>query len=96
MENRREAYEEKLDAQLKEFNAQLVLLRARAGKAKAEAKIEYCKLIEALQQKQDEAGAKLRNLKTAGDDAWEDLKSATEKAWGEIRTAFHEAAVKFK
>ena len=38
-------------------------------KAKAEAKIEYYKTIEALQQKRDEARTKLHELKTAGDEA---------------------------
>lgn len=94
--DKRKAYEEKLDAQLEEWNAQIALLKARAGKAKAGAKIEYYKTIEALQHKQDEAGAKLRELKTAGDEAWEDLKKGSEKAWDEVKAAFHIAASKFK
>lgn len=94
--DKRKAYEEKLDAQLEEWNAQIALLKARADKAKAGAKIEYYKTIEALQHKQDEAGAKLRELKTAGDEAWEDLKKGSEKAWDEVKAAFHIAASKFK
>lgn len=39
MKDKRNAYEEKLDAQLEEWNAQIALLKARADKAKAEAKI---------------------------------------------------------
>ena len=96
MKDKRKAYEEKIDAQLEEWNAQIALLKARADKAKAEAKIEYYKTIEALQHRQDEARAKLHELKTAGDEAWEDLKTGAEKAWAEVKTAFHEAAAKFK
>ena len=96
MNDKRKAYEEKLDAQLEEWNAQIALLKARADKTKAEAKIEYYKTIEALQHKKDEAGTKLRELKTAGDEAWEDLKTGAEKAWDEVKTAFHIAASKFK
>lgn len=44
--DKRKAYEEKCDAQLQEWNAQIDLLKARADKAKAEAKIEYYKTIE--------------------------------------------------
>ncbi len=58
MKDKRKAYEEKLDAQLEEWNAQIALLKARADKAKAEAKIEYYKTIEALQHRHDEAGNK--------------------------------------
>jgi len=94
--DKRKAYEEKLDAQLEEWNAQIALLKARADKAKAEAKIEYYKTIEALQHKQDEAGTKLDELKTASDEAWEDLKTGAEKAWDEVKAAFRIAVSKFK
>ena len=42
------------------------------------------------------AGTKLRELKTAGDEAWEDLKTGAEKAWDEVKAALHTAASKFK
>ena len=96
MKDKRKAYEEKIDAQLEEWNAQIALLRARADKARAGAKIEYNKTIETLQRKQDEARIKLHELKTAGDEAWEDLKIGAEKAWAEVKTAFHDAISKFK
>ena len=96
MRDKRKAYEEKLDAQLEEWNAQIAVCKARADKAKAEAKIEYYKTIEVLQHKQDEGRTKLNELKTAGDEAWEDLKTGAEKAWNEVKTAFHEATSKFK
>ena len=96
MKDKRKAYEEKLDAQLEEWNAQIALLKARADRAKAEAKIEYNKTIEAFQHRQDEARAKLHELKTSGDEAWEDLKTGAEKAWAEVKTAFHDAISKFK
>jgi hypothetical protein len=91
MKDKRKAYEEKLDAQLEEWNAQIALLKARADKAKAGAKIEYYKTIEALQRRQDEARAKLDELKAAGDETLEDLKTGAEKAWAEVKTAFHKA-----
>lgn len=96
MNDKRKAYEEKLDAQMEEWSAQIALLKAGADKRKAEAKIEYYRTIEALQKRQDEARAKLHELKSAGDEAWEDLKTGAEKAWDEIKTAFHEAISKFK
>ena len=96
MRDKRKAYEEKFDAQLDEWKAQIALLKAKADKGKAEAKIEYYKTIEALQHRQVEARAKLDKLKTAGDEAWEDLKTGTEKVWAEVKTAFHDAASNFK
>ena len=96
MKDKRKAYEEKLDAQLEEWSAQIALLKAKASKARAEAKIEYNKTIEALQRRQDEARAKLHELKASGDEAWEDIKIGLEKAWAEVKAAFHDATSKFK
>jgi hypothetical protein len=96
MKGERKAYEEKLDAQLKEWSAQIALLKARADNAKADAKIDYYKTIEALQRKQNDAREKLRELKAAGDEAWEDLKKGAEKAWAEVKIAYHDATSRFK
>ena len=71
MPDKRKAYEEKFDAQLKEWSAQIALLKAKADTARAEAKIEYYKTIETLQGKQDAARTKLQELRNTGDDAWE-------------------------
>ena len=94
--NKRKAYEEKFDAQLNEWSAEIALLKAKADKATAEAKIEYYKAIEAFQRKQETAMMKLQELRAAGDDGWEDLKTGAEKAWTEVKTAFQSAASRFK
>jgi hypothetical protein len=96
MKDKRKAYEEKLDAQLKEWSAQISLLKAKADNAKADVKIEYYKTIESLQGKQNEAKTKLQELKTAGDEAWEDIKTGAEKVWAEAKTAYHDASSRFK
>ena len=94
--DKRKAYEEKFEAQLKEWSAEIALLKAKADKATAEAKIEYYKVIEAFQRKQETAMMKLQELRGAGDDGWEDLKIGAEKAWAEVKTAFQSAASRFK
>ena len=96
MTDKRKAYEEKFDAQLKEWSAEIALLKAKADKARAEAKIEYYKTIETLQGKQNMARTTLQELRAAGDDAWEDLKTGAENVWTEVKTAFQSAASEFK
>lgn len=96
MMDKRKAYEEKLAAQLEEWNAMVALLKAKADKATATAKIEYFEITEALQRKHDEAKTKLQELRAASDDVWEELKTGAEKAWDDVQTAFHNAASKFK
>ena len=94
--DKRKAYEEKMAAQLAEWHALVALYKAKADKATAAAKIEYCEIAESLQKKQDEARAKLQALQAAGSGAWEELKNGLELAWAEIGTAFRNAASQLK
>jgi predicted ATP-binding protein involved in virulence len=96
MSDKRKAYEEKLDTQLKEWDAEIALLKAKAQNAKSDAKIDYYKTIEALEHKQNKAKTKFQELKTSGDEAWEAVKGGAEKTWSEVRTAYHDAVSKFK
>jgi hypothetical protein len=96
MTDKRKAYEENFDAQLKEWTAEIALLNAKADKAKAEAKIEYYKTIETLQGKQDTAKMKLQELRTAGDSAWEGIKTGAENVCTEVKAAFQSAASRFQ
>jgi len=96
MTDKRKAYEEKLEAQLNKWNAEIALLKAKAENAKADTKIEYEMTLETLQHKRDRVGSKLQHLKNAGDGAWGDLKAGAVKAWAEVKTAFHDSASQFK
>ena len=96
MTDKRKIYEEKLDAQLKEWSAQIALLKTKADNAKAEVKIDYYKTIESLQHKQNDARKKLQELKAAGDEAWGDIKTGAEKVWADVKAAYHDASSRFK
>ena len=96
MTDKRKAYEERFDAQLKEWSAEIALLLAKAEKTKADVKIEYYKTIETLQGKQDAARTKLQELKTASDGAWEDVKTGAENVWADVKAAFNGVASRFK
>lgn len=96
MTDKRKAYEEKFDAQLKEWSTKITLLNTKADKAKAEAKVEYYKTIEHLQGKQDEARIKLQELRAAGDDVWEDIKTGAENVWTDVKASFNSSASGFE
>ena len=96
MNDKRKAYEEKLDAQLKEWDAEIAVRKAKAEKAKADEKVDYFKTVDALEHKQHEAKTKLQELKTTGDEAWEAVKTGAEKTWAEVKAAFHDTVSKFK
>ena len=94
--DKRKRYEEKLDAQLEEWSAQMALLKAKADSAMAEVKIQYYKTIEDLQYEQDTARMKLGELKGASDEAWEEIKTGVEEAWTVVQDSLRSAASKFK
>jgi hypothetical protein len=95
MENK-EAYREKLEAQMREWSAKIDLLKARADQAEAEAKIEYRNRIEDLRKKREVLQEKLSELQKASDAAWKDIKTGAERAAADLRDALQSAFSKFK
>ena len=96
MMSMKEAYEQKLQAQLDEWNAEIDTLKARADKAEADAQLKYYKEIEELRSMQATANEKLASLKAASDDAWEDLKAGIESSWDSLASALKSATSRFK
>jgi hypothetical protein len=96
MAGKREVYENKFNAQLTEWSAQIALLNAKAANAKADASIDYQEAIASLQAKRDAAAAKYHELTAASDDAWDDVKNGAERAWNDVKSAYHDAVSKFK
>lgn len=92
----KEIYEQKLQAQLDEWNAEIEKLNAKADGAKADTQLEYRKKMEELRAMQEAAAYKLAELKNSGDDAWEDLKAGMDNAWDSLGNAVKSAASRFK
>ena len=92
----KEAYQQKLEAQLDEWTADINKMKAKADKADADAQLEYYKQIEELRSKQETAQEKLEELKEAGEGAWEDLKTGVELAWSSLGEALKSASSRFR
>lgn len=92
----KQSFQQKLEAQLKEWDAKLDDLKAKALETKDEIRAEYEKQFDVLAGKRAAAQAKLQELRLRTDDAWEDLKGGTEKAWDEMRKALDRIASRFK
>ncbi|RJP65891.1 MAG: coiled coil domain-containing protein [Candidatus Abyssobacteria bacterium SURF_17] len=92
----RKAYREKMEAQLKEWSAKIDLLKAKADKAGAEAKIEYHQRINELRQKKEIMRGRLEELKEASGEAWDSLKSGVQKARDDLKKGVESAIAKFK
>jgi len=92
----KKAYQEKIEAQLKEWGSKIDELKAKAEKSKAELKINYEKQIQDLRTKQEVAQTKLRELRESGEETWEGLKTGLEKGLDELKDAFDRTISKFK
>src|SRR5262245_7238062 len=76
----REAYRQKLEAQLRIFDAEIEKWKAQASRAAAEVRIKYYEQIDALASKRRALADRLRQAEEAKDDTWEGVKSGLEKA----------------
>jgi predicted ATP-binding protein involved in virulence len=92
----KEAYQEKIEAQIKEWTARLQEYKAKADKAGAEAKIQMYQQIDRLRAQKEAAQQKLNDIKAAKGESWEALRDGSErilaemkKTWEEIKSKFH-------
>ncbi len=92
----KEAYQKKLEAHLKEWDAKLDQLSAKAQKATADARIHYENELENLRSKQAAAHKTLEELGKRGENAWEDMKDGVEKVWDEMGKAIDKVTARFK
>jgi hypothetical protein len=91
----KETYQEKIEAQLKEWSTKINELKAKAEKATADKKIELHKIIDDLRVKKEEAQKNLQEIKAAGAETWEKLKSKTDKALDDVKTFWESIKTKF-
>jgi uncharacterized coiled-coil DUF342 family protein len=94
--DKKEVYQEKIDARLAEWQAKIDEMRAKARQEEAEAKEEYLKQIEELEQKRSETLQKLEKLKAQGDVAWDDLKEGVNGALSELESSFQKIKSRFQ
>ncbi len=93
---KKKAYQEKIEGQLKEWGARIDELMAKAETSRAELKVKYEKQIEDLRNKRETLQKKLLEMKESGEEAWEGLKSGIEKGLDELKDTFDQTISKFK
>lgn len=93
---KREAYQEKMAAQLDQISAKIDVLAAKGKEMKADAKIEYYKQMEELQQKRTAAQTRLDELTRSSSEAWGELKYGMDSAYTDLLNAFERAAARFR
>jgi len=92
----RETYIQKLQAQLREWDAEIDRMKAKADQAEADMRAQYEAQIKEMQGKQQAAWEKLEEMRQASDSAWEDLKAGMEIARDAFGNAVKSALGRFK
>ena len=92
----KKAFQQRLEKQLKEWDAKFKKLQAMAKKAKAEIRADIEKQIANLADKRASANMKIIELQHHTEDTWEDLRAGTEKKWKEMHEALDHIVSRFK
>jgi len=92
----KDAYKQKMAAQLKEWDAQVKLLEAKVENAGADIKVMRARKLQELRAKQRAASEKLTELEKASGEAWEHVKKTADKIWDDLKTGIADAHSKFK
>ncbi|MCC5925846.1 MAG: coiled coil domain-containing protein [Bacteroidetes bacterium] len=86
----KEAYAEKFMGQINQWKAEIEKFKGKAQEASGDAKINYSKEIETLEEKVAEAEGHLQKMQRAGEDTWVELRENAQKSWDELTTRFKE------
>ena len=92
----KEAYLSKREAQLKEWDAEIMKLHAKAEQAQAQAQIVYYEQVAALRVQQTTVRDKLAEMQNATGEAWESVKVGFDSAWTDLKSGLAGAVAKFK
>ena len=92
----KEAFQEKLETQLREWDKKLDGLKGKAKKAKADLRHDLEAQLEALRAQRAAAHDKLQELRQRSENAWEDLKEGAEKTWDEMQKAIDSIVARFR
>lgn len=80
----KQAYLDKMNAQLAEWRGKIDVVKARIDKGSAQARIGYHEQLESWKKKEPIFKSKLKEIRAVGADGFEAIKSGAETVWGEL------------
>ncbi len=92
----KEAFQEKLEKQLREWDKKLDDMKGKTKKAKVDLRHDLDTQLEALRAQRVVAQDKLQELGQRSENAWEDMKEGAEKIWGEMQKTIESIVVRFR
>ena len=92
----RDAYVQKLKAQIDDWNADITKLEAKAGLAAADMRVKYEQSLDSLRAERDKVDHKIEQIQESSEDAWEEFKDNAEDLWERTKAAFAAAKAEFE
>ena len=92
----KEAYKQKLNAQLKEWSAQISLMNAKIENKGADMRLKYAKELDSVKEKQDEVIQKIKDLDQSTEESWEKVKVTTDQILNDLKNGVNNILSKFK
>ena len=96
MPEKRGDHLKELKRRLKEWDNALNQLEAEAGKAQAEERNRYEKMIKALREKEQAVEETLEKIFGDKDDTWDQMKQGMTSAWSSFKSSLKEAKSEFE
>lgn len=93
--SKKEAYEQKFNARLAEWEAEIDKLKAKVSGASADARIKYHAEIESLESERDSMRKRLEEFRNTSGEAWEDVKDGLERAGDSLSASIKSAFSRF-
>ena len=91
----KEEFQRKLDARLKNMDAEIAKLQEKGRDLKGDAKVKWDQKLADLETKRDAARAKLAEVAQSSGAAWKDVQKGAQSGWDEMDKAFRDASQEF-
>ena len=93
---KKEEYQRELAAQMRELDAKVDELKAKAARANDAVKAEFARDMDALDRQKAVLNQKIDAVKSSSASAWSDVKAGANSAMESIRQTYDKAAARFQ
>lgn len=83
-ENTKQAYMDKMNAQLNEWSAKMSVVKAKIDVASASARIDLHQQLEVWQEKEFQFKQKMEDVRASGVEGFETMKLAAQAVWDDV------------
>ena len=93
---KKEEYQGALASQMRELDAKIDELKAKAGRASDAVKAEFARDMEAVDRQKAVLTQKMAAVKSSSASAWNDVKAGANSAMDSVKQAYEKAKARFQ